>query len=82
MARYHFNIMDGRPRQDVDGTECPTIAHARREAVRHIGQLLMTQPRQFWDGRTWSLEAVLPGRGVVFQLRFSAETLIPDDWLE
>ena len=82
MARYHFTIVDGRASQDVDGVECLTVGHARREAVRQVGHLLMTQPARFWDNGTWTLEASRPGVGPVFNLNFQAESIIPDEWLD
>jgi hypothetical protein len=82
MALYHFNLVGGRPERDVDGTECPTVAHARRAAVHHAGMLLITQPDRFWDGHAWTLEAVRAEGGAVFSLRFQAERIVPDEWLD
>ena len=81
MARYHFNLMDGQPHQDVDGHELPTIDHAKREAVRHMGQLLITQPKQFWSGETWTLEVPCEGKGAIFEVQFCAKMIVPEEWV-
>ena len=46
MARYFFHSEDGRPRTDDEGTELPSLAAARVEAVRVMGDILKEEPDQ------------------------------------
>jgi len=46
MARYFFHSEDGRPRADYEGTELPSLAAARVEAVRVMGDILKEEPEQ------------------------------------
>jgi hypothetical protein len=62
--------------------ECPTLAHARREALRLAGYTLMNRPQKFWNGEPWTVEVVRVGVGEVFKVVFCAENTLPDEWLE
>ena len=44
MARYFFHSEDGRRISDEEGTELATLAAARIEAVRVLGDLLKEDP--------------------------------------
>ena len=44
MARYFFHSEDGHRIPDEEGTELPTLAAARIEAVRVLGDLLKEDP--------------------------------------
>jgi hypothetical protein len=72
MPRYHFNLSDGRSIPDLEGSELPDLASARREAARYAGQLLQDDPQAVWDGGEWVLE-VTDARGLLlFRLILSA----------
>jgi hypothetical protein len=44
MARFFFHTEDGQPIPDDEGTELGTLAEARVEAVRVLGDLLRETP--------------------------------------
>lgn len=46
MARFFFHTEDGRPILDDEGTELATLAEARVEAVRVLGDLLRETPEE------------------------------------
>lgn len=75
MVRYHFNVKDGHTTPDLEGTEFPTLGHARREAIRLAGYLLMTQPKEFWNGHPWYVEVTQSDEKVLFRLRFVSENV-------
>ena len=75
MRRYHFNIRDGSYQPDIDGTVLPTLGHARREAVRTAGQVLMIQPNTFWTGTEWFVEVTDDAGRLLFRVKFQAETV-------
>ena len=76
MVRYHFNIRDGVSIPDEEGTELPTLGHARREAVRIAGYVLMTQPGEFWNGHEWFVETTDGEGNVLFRVKFLAENVL------
>jgi len=72
MPRYHFNVHDGTDLPDVEGTELPSLDHARREAVRYSGCLLRDHADAFWTGEEWRMD-VTDERGLIlFSLMFVA----------
>lgn len=56
MPRYFFHVHDGRSTPDTDGTEYPSFADARLEAVRYVGRLVHEQARSIATGQDWHLE--------------------------
>ena len=39
MARYFFDIDDGRFHRDPEGTECATLGEVRQEAMRALAEI-------------------------------------------
>ena len=75
MRRYHFNVRDGHYQADVEGVEMPTLAHARREAVRKAGEILMVRPNTFWTGTEWFVEVTDDAGALLFRVKFQAENI-------
>ena len=51
MPRYYFHTEDGRPLQDREGVDLESLAAARREAARALGEILKERSDEFWtDG--------------------------------
>ena len=72
MPRYHFNVADGRDYPDLQGTELPDLAAARREALRFTSALLGEVESRFWDGHDWQMTVTDPGGITLFTLAFVA----------
>jgi hypothetical protein len=49
MPRYFFHTNNPDAEKDDEGREFADIATAKREAVRHAGQLLWDVAEHFWD---------------------------------
>jgi hypothetical protein len=51
MSRFYFHAENGDLHRDEDGLELRTLADARREAARVLGELLNERPDAIWaDG--------------------------------
>jgi hypothetical protein len=72
MPRYFFHVHDGASFPDLEGTELPDLAAARREAVLSSAQLLTDNPDQFWDGEAWSMQVTDESGATLFVLQFAA----------
>lgn len=73
MPRYFFNIYDGEPEPDLEGTECSDIYVAQAEAVRMSGEIMRDLGARFWNGGNWRLEVTDEGGRKLFIVYFSAE---------
>jgi hypothetical protein len=74
MARYFFNVHDGKDVIDRDGTELRDEAEARSEAVRLAGQCILDLGEAFWtSGEEWRLEVSDEERRTLFSLTFTAD---------
>lgn len=72
MARYFFQVHDGKDYPDEEGLELPSLGAVRERAVRYAGELLMVSGSNFWDGHDWSMD-VTDDRGLtLFTLHFLA----------
>lgn len=70
MARFYFNVYDGKDIIDDVGTELPDAVFARREAIRYSGALLEDEAERLSLGEEWRME-VLDGTGLMlFCLNF------------
>lgn len=49
MARYYFDVEDGRFNRDEEGTPFPSLRAVRVAAVEMLGQVLRDKSRTFWD---------------------------------
>lgn len=68
MPRYHFDVQDGSPSRDVEGTVLYDDEAARAAAIHFLGELLCERRAEFWATRTLQL-TVSDGSGVaMFQL--------------
>ena len=56
MPRYFFNEIGGTYKQDDEGLEFATLADARLEAVRYLGEVLRDQPDVVWAGEDFRVE--------------------------
>ena len=72
MPRYFFHPRDGRTQPDATGSEFPSLAAARVEAVRMAGELLKWQAETFWNEAEWSLEVTDEKGLTLFTLHFLA----------
>jgi hypothetical protein len=63
---------DGRAYPDTLGMECPTLGHARIEAVRRVGRLLEEEAARFWTGDDWTMDVTDATGLTMFSLRFMA----------
>lgn len=50
MERYFFDLRNGNVERDVTGTELPSLADARREAIRFLGEVLKDEPERLAEG--------------------------------
>ena len=51
MVSYFFHTEDGLSLLDTEGTEFASATEAKIEAVRMIGDMLRSEPAEFWDTR-------------------------------
>ncbi|WP_336489798.1 DUF6894 family protein [Methylobacterium nigriterrae] len=57
MPRYFFDIQDGGPRYDDQGTECATLEDVRKAAMRVLPDIAREQVPQDGDRRTFTVVA-------------------------
>jgi hypothetical protein len=70
VARFYFNVTNGRPYTDTDGLELPNLAAARAEAVGFAQDLMRREPaRREWS--SWAIRVTDEARRVVLDLAFS-----------
>jgi len=51
MSRFYFHAENGGAHRDEEGLELHTLAEARRQAARVLGELLKERPDAIWaDG--------------------------------
>ena len=72
MDRYHFNIEDGDPFHDPDGTACASLDDARVEAVKILAQTLRDKPAEFWRHEHLEVSVTDPSGLILFCVRASA----------
>ena len=74
MARYFFNVRDGKDFIDDEGTELQGLDAVRQEAMAATTGMLCDLKRQFWgSGRTWAMSVADAEGNVVLTLRFAAD---------
>lgn len=65
MTRYYFHSEDGSPFPDDEGTDLPTLAGARIEAVRVLADILRESPEEVL--RTGALRLTVTDKaGLIF----------------
>lgn len=72
MARYFFNVRDGRDLPDYVGTEFPDLTAVREEAIKSAGELLRDAAGR-WTGDEWRMSVTDDIGHEVLLLRFVAE---------
>jgi hypothetical protein len=75
MARYFFNIRDGRSDADQEGEELPNDEAAWHEATLIAGELFKVIDGKFRPGQEWSLEVTDERRNPLYFIRVSAEQI-------
>jgi hypothetical protein len=72
MSRYFFHTEDGRHIPDIEGTDLPTLAAARVEAVRVLGELLKENPDEVLSTGALRLTVTNDAGLIYFALDLSA----------
>ncbi len=72
MSRFYFHTEDGVAHRDDEGVELRTLADARREAVRVLGEMLKEQPDTFWTDGGLKLTVADEDDLLLFALEVSA----------
>ena len=56
MPKYFFNLVDGRPSLDREGSQIESLEQARLEAVVYAASMLRDRPEEVWAGGNWRVE--------------------------
>lgn len=72
MAKYFFDITDGKVVIDISGLDLPDIAAVRAHAISLSSGLLSSNSPAFWRGEEWLIEAKDDIGVVLFTLAFRA----------
>ena len=73
MPRYFFHVHDGQDIIDHEGTDLPSEAQAKSQAVVMSGRLIMEMGDEFWkSGQEWRLEVTNQTGTKLFELKFMA----------
>lgn len=73
--RYFFNVHDGTGLDDLEGTELPDDAVARKEAMAAGAELLKGMGEKLWTGTVWQMQVVDETGREVLSLVFHGETV-------
>ena len=76
MARYFFNVIDGKFLADDVGAELPDLAAARAMAIQTAGAILRDEGSRLSPDAEWLMFVTNEARQMVFKLRFSAEACL------
>lgn len=71
MARYHFNLYDGKFVADRDGIEFPDWEAATAFAVVRAGEAVAASGAKFWKGEHLRIVVTDPVGTALFELRLS-----------
>jgi len=72
MPRYYFHVSDGQRFDDLQGTELPDLAGARKEALRFASGLLTDTKPDLWTGEEWTMRVTDDTDLTLFTLMFVA----------
>lgn len=75
LAKYYFDITDGRTIPDINGTELLDVAAVRSHAIGLSSALLGSHSPSFWRGEEWLIEAKDDIGVVLFTLAFRASDI-------
>jgi hypothetical protein len=70
MARFYFNVHDGKSILDDEGTELPDWRAARIEAIRLAGHILQDDAHRIALGEDWRIEVTDHTGLILFQMTF------------
>ena len=73
MERFHFNIEDGKPYPDDEGTLLVDLPAARREALKVLTQAVMNWPDEFWRTHQYSVTVTDQTGLALFTLNLSVQ---------
>ena len=73
MERFHFNIEDGKPYPDDEGTLLVDLTAARREALKVITEAVMNWPDEFWRTQQYSVTVTDHSGLALFTLNLSVQ---------
>jgi hypothetical protein len=73
VARYFFNVVDGRFLPDEEGTECAGMMAVREQAIATAGEILKDLAPSFPRGLEWQLHVSDESKLTVLKLKFSLE---------
>ena len=68
MPRFFFHVED---RPDDEGTELPSVAAAKCEAVRYAGKLICDEADTFWDSAEFGMVVTDEKGLILFSLTLS-----------
>ncbi len=77
MARYFFNVIDGKFLVDDVGVELPDMASVRTMAIQTAGEILRDEGAHLAAENEWQMYVTNEAKETVFKLRFSAEESAP-----
>jgi hypothetical protein len=77
VARYFFNVIDGKFLVDDVGVELPDMAAVRAAAMEAAGEILRDEGSRLPIGTEWLMFVTNEAKETVFKLRFSAEDVVP-----
>jgi hypothetical protein len=72
MPRFYFHTEDGVRIDDDEGADLPSLADARREGARVLGEMLRERPDAFWADGGLSLTVTDESGLTLFTLEVSA----------
>ena len=73
MERFHFNIENGKPYPDDEGTLLVGLDAARREALKVLTQAVMNWPDEFWRTHHYSVTVTDQSALALFTLTLSVQ---------
>jgi hypothetical protein len=78
VARYFFNIIDGKFLVDEVGCELPNMTAVRAMAIETAGAILRDEGSHLPVGSEWQMYVTDAAKRTVYKLSFSAEEVAPD----
>jgi hypothetical protein len=75
VARYFFNVVDGKLLADEDGTECSGMDDVRAKTIEFAGAMIRDLGGQLPHKGEWQMHVTDSSKTTVYKLRFSEETV-------
>lgn len=70
MPKFFFQVDDGTPCADEEGTDYPSVAAAQCAAVEYAGNLIREQASKFWNSGEWNMTVTTDTGLSLFALQF------------